>query len=333
MASQKTMKAAYIDRPGGADKIIYGDLPIPTPGPRDILVKVVAVTVNTVDIYIRGGVFQTPLPQPFIIGRDVTGIVVEVGEEVSLFHPGERVWANNQGYDGRQGTFAEYVSIHECLLYHLPPNVDLHESVTVLHSGLTAIIGLFNKAQIRDKECIFVNGGDGSVGTAIIQLARAMGAQIIVTSGNEQKARWCEELGADLVINYKTQNVNLALKHFAPQGVNVYWDATPQPDIECALNAIAQRGRIIFMSGPLHQTTLMVGPFYMKNCTLYGFTVTDATIDELHTCASQIDYWLGRGVLKGRTALKLPLSQAAAAHRIYETQSLSGKIVLSPDWD
>ncbi|GHO49407.1 hypothetical protein KSX_75700 [Ktedonospora formicarum] len=87
------------------------------------------------------------------------------------------------------------------------------------------------------------------------------------------------------------------------------------------------------MAGPQHQTTLMVGPFYTKNCSIYGFTVSDATIDELHTYASQIDYWLGRGVLRGKVALRLPLSRAAEAHQLDESGSLVGKIILSPEWE
>ncbi|GHO49408.1 alcohol dehydrogenase catalytic domain-containing protein [Ktedonospora formicarum] len=169
------MKAAYIQQTGDISNIRYGDLPTPPIGPCDVLVKVAAVTVNNVDTDIRSGVIQTALPTPFIIGRDMTGIVEKVGKDVSLFHPGERVWANNQGYNGRQGTFAEYVSIAENMLYHLPPTVDLYEAVTVLHSGLIAIIGLFDKAHLRDNECIFINGGDDAIGTAVVQLARAMG--------------------------------------------------------------------------------------------------------------------------------------------------------------
>src|SRR5574340_740253 len=114
------MKAAYIDQPGPPQNIHYGDLPLPSVGKRDVLVKVLAVDVNAVDTYIESGKFKTPLPFPFIIGRDVTGIVVRAGEEVSRFRAGDRVWANNQGYDGRQGTFAQYCSIDERLLYALP---------------------------------------------------------------------------------------------------------------------------------------------------------------------------------------------------------------------
>ena len=195
------MKAAYIDQLGPPENIRYGELAPPVVGERDVLVKVAAVTVDPIDTYIRSGAYKTPLPLPFIVGRDLTGVVAEIGPEVTRFTPGDRVWANNQGYDGRQGTFAEYVSVNERLLYPLPPVVDLHEAVAVLHSALTAVIGLFAKARVQEGETIFVNGGSGNVGTAVLQLAKASGARVIVTAGNEEKIRWCHELGADLVIN------------------------------------------------------------------------------------------------------------------------------------
>ena len=261
------MKAAYIDHPGSPQQIHYGDFPTPIIGKQDILVKTIAVTVNGVDTYIRSGRFQTDMPFPFIIGRDMTGEVVKVGQEVTQFRTGDLVWANNQGYDGRQGTFAEYCCIDEHLLYHLPTGVDPHDAITVLHSGLTAVRG-FSKAQLLPGETIFINGGDGSVGTAVLQIAKALGAQVIVTSGDEQKAQWCQQLGADLIINYKTQDVNRAIKDFVCQGVNIYWDITSHFDAEKAMEVIAHRGRLIVMAGISQKTTFPVGQFYLRNCSL-----------------------------------------------------------------
>jgi NADPH:quinone reductase len=265
------------------------------------------------------------------VGRDLTGVVAEIGPEVTRFKPGDRVWANNQGYDGRQGTFAEYVSVDERLLYPLPPGVDLHEAVAVLHSALTAVIGLFAKARVQEGETIFVNGGSGNVGTAVLQLAKASGARVIVTAGSEEKIHWCHELGADLVINYKTQDIEQAIRGFASTGVDIYWDATKAPEVERALSVIARRGRLIVMAGLTHRCTLPVGPFYTSNCTLYGFTVTDATIEELSDYAAQINSWLAKGALRAKIAAKLALSQAAEAHRMFETKDLFGKLVLLPE--
>jgi len=325
-----TLKAAYIDHPGSPQQIRYGDVPTPIIGKRDILIKVYAVTVNGVDTYIRSGRFQTDMLLPFIIGRDMTGEVVEVGQEVTEFRIGDLVWANNQGYDGRQGTFAEYCCIDENFLYHLPTGVDPYDAITLLHSGLTAVRGL-SKAQLQPGETIFINGGDGTVGTAVLQIAKALGAQVFVTSGDEQKAQWCQQLAADLIINYKTQDVNRAIKDFVSQGVNIYWDITSHFDAEKAMEVIAQRGRLIVIAGISQKTTFPVGPFYLRNCSLYGFTVTDSTTDELQLYADQINQWLAKGVLKGKIAQILPLSQAAEAHQMYESKNLFGKLVLSPE--
>ncbi len=136
-----------------------------------------------------------------------------------------------------------------------------------------------------------------------------------------------------MIINYKTQDVNQTIKDFSSQGVNVYWDATSHFDAERALEVIAHRGRLIVMAGISQKTTFPVGPFYLRNCTLYGFTATDSTTDELHLYADQINQWLAKGALKGRIAQKHPLSHASLAHQIYESENLFGKLVLSPEWE
>src|SRR5205085_12420606 len=137
------MKAAYIEQLGPPANIRYGELPPPMVRERDVLVKVAAVTVDPIDTYIRGGAYKTPLPLPFIVGRDLTGVVAEIGPEVTRFKPGDHVWANNQGYDGRQGTFAGYVSVDERRLYLLPRGADLRVAVAVVQSTLIIGVGLF----------------------------------------------------------------------------------------------------------------------------------------------------------------------------------------------
>src|SRR5690349_18678645 len=105
------MKAAFITQTGPPENITYGDLPTPTPGPAQCLVKVAAVSVNPIDTYIRAGLVKAPLPLPFIVGCDLAGTVVETGQEVRGFKPGDRVWCSNQGLAGRQGSFAEYAAV------------------------------------------------------------------------------------------------------------------------------------------------------------------------------------------------------------------------------
>jgi NADPH2:quinone reductase len=122
------MQAASIEKVGPPEPIRYGDLPVPALGTGDVLVKVSAVCVNPVDTSIRSGQFPMDLPFPFVVGRDMAGVVQAVGPAVTLFQPGHRVWCNNQGYYGRQGTFAEYIAVDQGLLYPLPAGVDDREA-------------------------------------------------------------------------------------------------------------------------------------------------------------------------------------------------------------
>lgn len=325
------MKAAYIERTGPAEDIRYGEFPMPAVGENDVLVKMLAVTVDPVDTHIRSGRFRIDLPLPFIIGRDIVGEVSEVGAAVHRYKPGDRVWSNCMGIAGRQGTFAEYITVPEQLLYPLPAGVDPINAVAVVHSALTAIIGLFDKAKIKAGDRLFINGGSGNVGNAIIQLATTSGAFVAVTAGSPEKAAWCRELGADHVIDYHSEDVAAAVKEFAPDGLDIYWQATQTFDLEQAVSLMAQRGRIVVIAGLNAGTTLPVGQFYTRGCTLYGYVVTYASVEELSAYARQINGWLSKGKLRARIAETLPLSEAAEAHRLQEAGKTFGKIVLVPE--
>lgn len=324
------MKAAYIEQTGPPNVIQYGDLAIPPVGDDQVLVKVHAVTVNHVDTYIRSGKFQTQMKFPFVIGRDMAGTVADAGRSVTRFRAGDGVWANNQGYAGRPGTFSDYCVISEDLLYPLPEGIGFREAVAAVHSALTAVIGLQFKVQLSAGETIFVNGGDGNIGNAVVCIAKALGARVAVSSSDKEKQAWIRSAGADLVIDYKHEDVTQKLREFAPAGLNVYWDATAHPDARRALDVIGNRGRIVFIAGGQSETVLPSGPFYLLNCTLYGYTVTDATEAELSTYAKVINHWFERGILKPKIDRVVPLSAAAEAHHLVEGGQVSGKIVLDP---
>ena len=324
------MKAAYIDAPGPPETIHFGDLPMPVAGPGKILVKVTAVCVDPIDVYIRSGTFKIPLPSPFIIGRDLVGRVEQVGPGVTKFKLGDRVWCNNQGYDGRQGTFAEYAAVDERLLYPLPAGVDEHQAVGFVHSAFTACLGL-ERAQPRAGQTLFVNGGAGNVGSALIQMAAGAGLRVAATAGNAEGLDWCRSVGAEAVANYKTDDVDAVLKAFAPDGVDIYWDTSGQPDFDSALNRLATGGRIIVMAGLKARPPFPVGPFYVKGCSMHGFAITHASDTELAPSAEAIVNWFGQGKLQVRIDRVLPLSEAATAHRLVEERApIAGKIVLVP---
>ena len=131
------MKAAYINQPGPAESIIYGDLPEPSPSETQVLVRVAAVAVNPVDKYIRGGTVPMQLPSPFVVGCDLAGVVEEVCAKVTRLTPGDRVWGTNQGLLGRQGTFSEYAAVDECFLYAVPDGVSYEDAAAISLVGVT----------------------------------------------------------------------------------------------------------------------------------------------------------------------------------------------------
>ena len=170
----------------------------------------------------------------------------------------------------------------------------------------------------------------------VVQMAKIAGARVITTAGSAEKVAALKKLGADVAINYKTDDVAAAVKAFAPSGVNVYWETLREPDFDKIVSYLAERGRIILMAGRDARPPFPVGPFYVKGCSLHGFVMFKATADEQRACADDINRWLAAGKLKAHISRVLPLSEAAAAHKLQEENTLQkagtlgGKIVLKP---
>jgi len=273
---------------------------------------------------------------PYILGRDLAGTVVEAGPEVKRFKPGDRVWVTGQGVAERQGTFAEFAAVEERWLHPTPAGVSDEEVVAISLVGITAHLGLARYAKLKAGEILFVNGGSGGVGSSVVQIAKILGARVITTAGSDEKVKACRKLGADLALNYKTENVDAAIKSFAPEGVNVWWETLREPDFERTVPLLAMRGRMVVMAGREARPPFPVGPFYVKDCSLHGFAMFNSTPEEQDAAAEDINRWLAEGKLKARIDRILPLSQAAEAHRLQEestiqkTGALAGKIVLKP---
>jgi NADPH:quinone reductase len=330
------MKAAYINQIGPPETIIYGDLPTPEPGRTQCLVKVAAVDVNPIDTYIRSGMIPAKLSFPYVIGRDLAGTVVEAGGEVKRFKAGDRVWATGQGVAERQGTFAEFVAVDEQWLHPTPGNVSHEDIVAVSLVGITAHLGLLQHAKIKPGEVLFVNGGSGGVGSSVVQMGKILGARVITTAGSPEKVAACREMGADAAINYKTEDVDAAIKSFAPSGLNVWWETLREPNFDRTISLLAMLGRMIVMAGREARPPFPVGPFYVKDCSLHGFAMFNATAEDQEAAANDISRWMAEGKLKARIDRVLPLAKAADAHRLQEESTiqkrgvLAGKIVLKP---
>ena len=190
------MKAVYINETGGLEKIIYGDLPEPEPGANQYLIRVTAVDVNPVDIYIRTGAVPTKMNFPYVLGRDLAGKIVGRGRGANKFKVGERVWCIGQGWEGRQGTFAEFAAVDEGWLNCIPDPVSDEDIAAVSLVGITAHVGLM-KAKLQPGETLFVNGGTGGVGSCVVQMAKFLGARVIATAGSDEKVARVRDLGAD----------------------------------------------------------------------------------------------------------------------------------------
>lgn len=329
------MKAAFIRETGGPEAIEFGDLPDPQPASGQVVVRTEAVSVNPIDTYVRGGLIAMELPSPYIVGCDLAGTVAAVGEGVTGFRIGDRVWCSNQGLLGNQGTFAELCAIDQRWLYQLPDGVDAADAAACALVGITAHLGLYREARLQAGQTVFVRGGTGGVGSMVVQMAKASGATVIATGGSDEKVARCRELGADSAINYKTEDLAERLKELAPGGVDVFWETIREPDFDFAIEALAPRGRMILMAGRDARPSFPVGPFYVKECSLHGFVMFKAKADEMQQAADDINQWLSEGKLQSQISNRLPLSDAAEAHRLQEsgtlagTGALAGKIVLT----
>lgn len=331
------MKAAFFETTGTPDVIRVDDITCPAPKSGEILIKVLAASINPIDTYIRSGAAPMPLPKPAITGTDFAGIVTSVGPDVKRFKPGDRVWGSNQGLLGRQGTCAEYVCVDQAWAYPTPAGVTDECAAAGALVGITAHLGLFERAKLQPKEFVFVNGGTGGVGSMVVQMAKAAGARVICTVGNEDKAKQACELGADGVINYKTDDVAVKVKEATGgAGINVWYETLPPSDFDKTIELMAPRGRIVVMAGRAARPVFPNGPFYVKGLSLFGFAMFNMSAAEQRTCADDMNRWLASGALKPLIGARFPLAKTAEAHQLQEDNTLrkagtlTGKIVILP---
>ncbi|MBX9583713.1 MAG: NADPH:quinone reductase [Gemmataceae bacterium] len=331
------MKAAFLEATGGPEVLQFGDLPTPDPKPGEVRVKVLAASVNPIDTYIRAGLVKMPLPKPFVPGCDLAGVVEAVGPGANRYKAGDRVWGSNQGLLGRQGTFAEFACVEEKWLYPTPAGVADERAAATALVGITAHLGLFNCAKLRAGETVFVNGGTGGVGMMVVQMAKAAGARVVTTVGSDEKAALARELGADAVVNYKTEDVVARVKEATGgAGTNVWYETQPPADLDKTIEAMAPRGRVVVMAGRAARPAFPNGPFYVKGLSLHGFAMFNLPADEQRVCADDINRWLAERKLRAVIGARFPLAEAAAAHRLQEVNTLkkagtlTGKIVVLP---
>ncbi|MET9533350.1 MULTISPECIES: NADPH:quinone reductase [unclassified Streptomyces] len=328
------MHAAYIEQLGTPDVIRYGELPQPLPGPTDVLIDLLATTVNPVDTFVRSGAFRTPVGFPFVIGRDLVGRVSALstaGSGAPGFAVGDLVWSNSLGHGGRQGAAAEQVVVAADRLYHLPDGVDPYEAVAVVHPAATAYLALFTHGRIRAGETVVVAGAAGNVGSALVLMAVRAGARVVATAG-ARDAGYCRSLGASEVLDYRDPDLFQRIRAVTPHGVDLYLDTAGENDLTNAVDLMALRGRIVLLAGARSRPVLPAGPLYMKDCSVVGFVISHATAAELAEAAVTVNGFLSEARLRPRATETLPLSSAAETHRRMEAGRLHGRrAVLRPD--
>ncbi|MET9022329.1 NADPH:quinone reductase [Actinopolymorpha sp. NPDC004070] len=325
-----TMRAAYVDRLGPAEHIRVGELVVPAPAPDEVLVRVEAVAVNPVDTYIRSGRYRTPLPGfPFVVGRDLVGVVETCGVAADAFAPGQRVWTNGLGYAGRQGATAEYAVVPADRLYPLPDGLDPVRSVALFHPAVTAYLGLFRHVGgVGPGDTVVVGGAAGNVGSCVSQLAAFAGARVVALARTED-ATWCRNHGATAVVDYRVEDLRDRLAAEAPGGATVWFDTSGRIDLALAVEVMADRGAVVLVAGRPEPAALPIAPFYLKSLRLLGYVITTASAAELADAARVVGAHLAEGRLDVRIGEVLPLDQAARAHQLVEHR-VRGRVILVP---
>ena len=331
------MKAAYIEQTGPPENITIGDLPRPEPGPGQVLVKVHAVALNPIDLYIRSGMVAFPMAFPYVIGCDLAGTVEKIGPGTKKFKVGDRVWGSNQGLLGRQGVASEYAALGEEWLYPTPTLLADDQAAAMALVGITAHLGLFRFGQLKKGETVYVPGGGGGVGSMVVQMAKAVGARVATSAGSVDRVEFCHNLGADLALNYKSDDVPARLREFAPEGYDVWYETQREPNLEVSIPLLRKHGRMILMAGRTAKPALPLGAFYPRNCALFGFAMFNATPEEQQPCARDIIKWIEEGQLKPTVGRTFPLESAIEAEKFLEANTvggagtLTGKVVITLD--
>ncbi|MES3010050.1 MAG: NADP-dependent oxidoreductase [Pseudomonadota bacterium] len=252
------MKAFLLERYGKKHALRLAEMPSPELRDDEVLVEVHAAGVNLLDAKIRGGEFKLILPYrlPTILGHDVAGVVAKTGSRVRDFKVGDEVYARVD--DFRIGTFAEFVPAKETSLAHKPKNLTMVEAASIPLVGLTAWQALVEKAQLKKGQQVFIQAGSGGVGTFAIQLAKHLGATVATTAGTTNVAL-VKRLGADLVVDYKTQDFGDVLRD-----CDVVLNSQDGKTLDKSLRVLKGGGKLISISGP-------PDPEFAKHIAVPGF--------------------------------------------------------------
>lgn len=312
-----TMRAAYLTALGPAENIRVGEVAVPVPDEGEVLVRVKAVAINHVDTLVRSGAYRTKMALPFVVGRDLVGTVVR---DSAGFVAGQAVWCNSLGFDGRQGACADFVAIPAARVYHLPADVDPLNALAVFHPAATAWLGLRRDTRTAHGDTVVVHGSGGAVGSAVVQMATAWGANVIAVD-RVVNAGWALECGASAVVDRDACDVVDQVAALACRGVNLLWDNTGRLDMRSFLPLMALGGQIVVIAGLTATAALPLGAMYTRDVSVRGFAISNATEADLRSAAHDINDLLSAGRLHARSVIPFEFGDVAVSHRAQEDRS------------
>ena len=341
------MKAVFFRSHGGSEVLEYGDWPDPKPGPGEVVVAIRASAMNQLDVFVRNGIPGVPLPQ--VPGADGSGVVQELGPEVTGLTPGDRVliqpglWCGTCEFclSGEQclcvtfrivgehapGTFAEQAVVPAHNLFPIPEKISFEQAAAFPLSYQTAWRMIVGRGAVRPGDTVLIHGVGGGVGWAALQVALLCGARVIATTSGEEKARQARVAGAELVVDYASEDVGEAVRrHTAKRGVDVVVDSVGEKTWMTSLRAVRRGGRIVTCgatTGPNPAEEIRL--IFWKHISILGTTM--ANDREFRAVLEAV----ASGRLAPRIDRVLPLAQAADGYRLLEEGRQFGKIVLVPD--
>jgi NADPH2:quinone reductase len=322
------MRAIQIQKTGGPEVLELAEVPVPKPSAGQVLVKIEASGVNFIDTYFREG--RYPAVLPFTPGQEAAGTVVELGEGVTGFKPGDRV-----AWNGTRGTYAEFACAPASDLLHVPDGMTSEQAAAVLLQGLTAHYLAYSTHAIQAGETVLVHAGAGGVGLLLTQMAKQLGAKVITTVSTEEKAALSREAGADKVVLYTQESFLDAVKEYTGgKGLPVVYDSVAKTTFEDSLKCLRPRGLLALYggsSGPapmLDPIRLMQGSLFLTRPTLKDYTQTR---EELEKRAADVFGWVASGALKVRIGARYKLADAAQAHFDLAARKTTGKVLIDVD--
>jgi NADPH2:quinone reductase len=325
----KSMTCIAIREPGGPDVLVAREQPLPSPGEGEILVKVIAAGVNRPDVMQRQGHYPPPKGETEIPGLEIAGEVVELGRGTKRWKQGDRVMALVVG-----GGYAQYCPAFETHALPVPANLSMVEAAAIPETFFTVWHNVFERGKLAADETLLVHGGSSGIGTTAIQLAKAFGARVLTTAGTPGKCEACRKLGADLAIDYNSEDfVALTKQATQGRGADLILDMVGGDYVARDIKALAEDGRLVFIAflgGP--KVTLNMMPVMTRRLTITGSTLRPQSdlakariAEELRT---HVWPMIAAGKLRPVMDAEFPLAEAAAAHAHMEAGDHIGKIVL-----